>query len=102
MDLDIDAKKPAIRLFCTSADSSWCLQIRAHEKLANGQQGQKFLIAGATLDRETMLSLRDAINAQLEEYAEFREPEPRSTSARRARQAQQRELGIAKQKRSRT
>lgn len=74
MDLAADAKKPALRLFCTSADSGWCLQIRAHEKLASGRQGQKFLIAGATLDRETMLALRDAINTQLEEYAEFREP----------------------------
>jgi hypothetical protein len=75
MDLDTDAKKPAVRLFCTSAATSWLLQIRAHETLASGRQGLKFFIAGATLDRETMRALRDAINTQLEEYAEFRDPE---------------------------
>lgn len=71
-----DAKKPAIRLYCTSADTSWCLQVRAQETLANGTAGKKYLIASATLDRETMLALRAAINANLEEYAEFREDEP--------------------------
>lgn len=68
-----DAQQPAIRLYCTRADEAWDLQIRDSLKRADGTPSKNYVIAKATLDRATMLKLRDAIDAQLERDAEFRD-----------------------------
>jgi hypothetical protein len=73
-DLKDASREPAIRLHCTAADATWALQIRGVEQLATGQLGKAFVIATASLDRKTMIELRDAISTSLEDYAEFREP----------------------------
>lgn len=64
---------PILRLYCTSADEAWSLQVRGPLKRADGRDGADFVIACARMRREDMIALRDAIDRQLEEYAEFRE-----------------------------
>jgi hypothetical protein len=67
-----ETRESAVRLYCTQSyeGGRWNLQVRASETLANGAEGQRFLIGTATLDRESMIALRDAIDAQLEAVAE--------------------------------
>lgn len=69
-----ESRDPAVRLYCTSADARWTLQVRGYRTLADGTCGREFMIAGASLDREAMVALRDAVDALLEEYAEYRDP----------------------------
>jgi hypothetical protein len=67
MDLDDAEKEHGVRLYCTQSGSWWHLQLRAHRKLADHTLSKEFMIATASLDRDTMLSLRDAINDALGE-----------------------------------
>jgi hypothetical protein len=62
-------RETAIRLYCTQSyeGGRWSLQVRAPETLANGREGMKFIIACASLDRDAMAALRDAIETQLAE-----------------------------------
>jgi hypothetical protein len=55
----------AIRLYCEQAGGSWGLQIRAPLNLQNRKEGKDFIVAHATLHREDLEALRDAINEHL-------------------------------------
>jgi hypothetical protein len=58
-----------VRLYCTQRGDggAWCLQVRGMIRLANGQEGKDFVVASASVYREDMLALRDAIDAFLKE-----------------------------------
>lgn len=62
-------KTDAIRVYCTqsSAPACWALQVRSTMRLANGRKGADYIVATASLQREDMLALRDAINVALAE-----------------------------------
>lgn len=55
----------AIRLYCESFNLSWNLQIRSPISISHGKVGKDFIVATATLTREEMEALRDAINESL-------------------------------------
>jgi len=57
----------AIRLYCTQFRESWTLQIRSPLGIgyAGLQDGKEDVIAGASLSREDLLALRDAIDTAL-------------------------------------
>ena len=64
-------RERAIRLYCTQRGYSWLLQVRAPMTLGTGnKEGKDFIVSGATLDKATMLELRDAIDAILAETGE--------------------------------
>src|SRR3990167_6813225 len=57
----------AIRLYCTQFRESWSLQVRGPLGVGNFglRDGKDDLIADASLNRDDMVALRDAINAAL-------------------------------------
>ena len=71
---DIDHAPTAVRLYCTSSYDGgvWSLQVRTRMKRADGQPGAKSIAAIASLSREDMVALRDAIVTLLAEQEERR------------------------------
>lgn len=59
----------AIRLYCTHAfnGGTWELQVRAPQRLANGNLGKTFFVATATIERDDLVALQDAINTELQQ-----------------------------------
>lgn len=54
------------------ARTRWALQVRAPITLANGREGNDFVIATATLNRDDLLALRGAIDASLAEAEDLK------------------------------
>lgn len=54
-----------VRLYSTQRAVSWRLQVRGLLTLATGRESKDFVIAGASLDREALVALRDAIDEAL-------------------------------------
>lgn len=57
----------AIRLYCTSAGTTWSLQVRSPATRANGSDGHDFIVANAVLSVADMKALRKAIDEFLAE-----------------------------------
>lgn len=57
----------AVRLYCTSHMTTWALQVRGPTRLHNGEDGKDFIVADASMSREALTELRDAINTFLGE-----------------------------------
>lgn len=56
----------AIRLYCTQHQATWQLQVRGPLSTNHGRtEGKDDIVAGAQLDRQAMIALRDAINTLL-------------------------------------
>ena len=81
-DCEGEDRERAVRLYCTSMDRAWSLQVRGTIKRADGRQGKDFIIACASLDKEGMRALRDAIDAMLEGCDETKEDKDASQPAR--------------------
>lgn len=65
--LDDEAKQEqGVRLYCTAANTTWSLQVRAPLKLANGGLGKDYIVATASLPRAALLKLRAVIDKQIE------------------------------------
>lgn len=67
---DTGARARAVRMYCEQANSAWALQLRAPISLGSsgyGREGKDFIIAHASLDRETMVEIRDTIDRLLTE-----------------------------------
>jgi hypothetical protein len=67
---DEGAAVGGVRLYCTQSPSfgdaaRWHLQVRAQVKTKAGRPGKHFAISTASMSREALLWLRDAINAEL-------------------------------------
>lgn len=62
---DMPDRERAIRLYCTQSGSRWTLQLRTPVKLDNGRDGVDFIVAGASLDRDALMALRDACDRLL-------------------------------------
>jgi hypothetical protein len=66
-----ESRERGVRIYCAQSPhiegGRWNLQVRAPETLANGEEGQRFLIATAHLDRESMRAVRDAMSVFLAE-----------------------------------
>ena len=60
-------REDGVRLYCTQHGEAWCLQLRGTVRLANGQPGKDFIVASASVYRDDMTALRDAIDAFLKE-----------------------------------
>lgn len=61
-------REHAIRLYCEQSGESWLLQVRGPQRLGLGhREGKAFMVAGAMLNRDDLIALRDAINALLDE-----------------------------------
>jgi len=58
-------RERGVRFYCNQFRSSWSIQLRAPETLSNGKEGKSFYIATGRLDRETLVELRNAIDAHL-------------------------------------
>lgn len=61
----IKSRERAIRLYCTNSGQAWLLQVRTPVSRADGSEGKAAIAAGATLLRDDMIALRDAITALL-------------------------------------
>jgi len=61
-------REQAIRLYCEQSGTAWLLQVRGPQRLGfGGREGKAFMVAGATLTRDDMVALREAIDALLAE-----------------------------------
>jgi hypothetical protein len=58
-------REPAVRFYCIQRGGAWNLQVRAPITLDNGREGKDFIIATASIYREDLLALRDAIDNEL-------------------------------------
>ena len=59
-----------VRLFCEMHARTWGLQVRGPARLGgsfHGKEGKDFIVAHATLERDGMIALRDAIDKALQE-----------------------------------
>lgn len=65
--VDIADRESGVRVYCMQHGGSWALQVRTPIRLANGTEGKDYIVATASLDKQTMVELRDAIDAILEE-----------------------------------
>jgi hypothetical protein len=63
---DVEPER-AIRLYQASPDG-WILQVRDHLLLHNRAKGKDFIVASASLAKEDLVAMRDAINALLSEH----------------------------------
>lgn len=55
-----------LRLYCELSGGLWKLQIRGPLSLSDGSDGKAFVVATASLNRDSLVALRDACNAMLE------------------------------------
>jgi hypothetical protein len=58
-------RESAIRAYCEMSNAAWVFQVRGPMRLRNGREGKDFVVATATLERDELLALRDAINCFL-------------------------------------
>jgi hypothetical protein len=58
-------RESGVRLYCEQADGIWALQTRSPMTLRNGREGRDFIVSTASLDRDQMAALRDAIDILL-------------------------------------
>ena len=63
---DVDHER-AIRLFPTTRNTTWALQVRAPMELPRAREGKDYIIACAHLSIDDLVALRDAANAALAE-----------------------------------
>ncbi|HZJ67668.1 MAG TPA: hypothetical protein VFD36_29395 [Kofleriaceae bacterium] len=74
-----DSRETGLRLYCAQADTTWNLQLRAPLRLANGKDGKDFMIATASVPKDVLIALRNAIDLQIAKYDEFRDPPDEQT-----------------------
>ena len=55
-------RESGVRAYCEQTDSVWAIQVRGPMRLRSGREGKDFIVATATLEREQMVALRDAID----------------------------------------
>ncbi len=61
----VSDRDPGVRLYCTQSRSAWALQLRGSRTLSNGRAGKDFMIVTASLSKEELRGLRDAIDRQI-------------------------------------